>query len=113
MPPKGQPNLTPGLQPPPKRKSPKEILSKAQQPTTTPVQTTNKAQQPQGMSPIKTNNVNSYDTFTTSSNIMKIVGVDSTAKSDPKESDTKSKEDSLSNMIASTHKTLFKSTPPA
>jgi hypothetical protein len=43
---------------------------------------------------------------------MKITDIHSTAKSDPKEYDTKSKEDSLSNMIVSAQKTSFESTLP-
>jgi hypothetical protein len=61
---------------------------------------------------MKTNDVNSNDASATSSNIMKIVDIDSIATRDPKELDIKSKEDSLSNMIASAQKTLF-STPLA
>jgi len=49
-----------------------------------------------------------------SSNLMKLpTDADSNIKSDPKESDTESKEDSLANMIASVRKELFKVTPPA
>jgi hypothetical protein len=62
---------------------------------------------------MKTNDVNSNDTSATSSNIMKITDTNGTAKSDSKELDIESKEDSLSNMIASGQKTLFKSTPLA
>jgi hypothetical protein len=50
----------------------------------------------------------------TSSNLMKLpMDTNSTIKSDPKESDTESKEDSLANMIASARKELFRATPPA
>ncbi len=44
-----------------------------------------------------------------SSSLMKLpTDADSTIKSDPKESDTESKEDSLANMIASVRKELFR-----
>ncbi len=49
-----------------------------------------------------------------SSNLTKLpTDADSTIKSDPKESDTVSKEDTLANMIASAWKELFKATPLA
>ncbi len=49
-----------------------------------------------------------------SSNLMKLpTDTDSTIKSDPKESDTESKEDSLANMIASAWKELYRAPPPA
>ncbi len=50
----------------------------------------------------------------TSSNLMKLLmDTDSTIKSNLKESDTESKEDSLANMIASARKELLRVTPPA
>jgi hypothetical protein len=50
----------------------------------------------------------------TSSNLMKLpMDTNSTIKSNPKESDTESKEDSLANMIAKARKELFKATSPA
>ncbi len=52
------------------------------------------------------------DTSVTSSNMMKLpTGSNSTIKSDPKESDTESKADSLNDMIVSAYEELFKSTP--
>jgi hypothetical protein len=54
------------------------------------------------------------DGSVTSSNLMKLpMDTNSTIKSNPKESDTESKEDSLANMIASARKELFRVTLPA
>jgi hypothetical protein len=78
----------------------------------TPSRTVNKALQPKGRSPMKITKSKLDDTSVTSSNVMKLpTDANSTIKSDPKDSDTESKADSLNDMIASAQKELFKLTP--
>jgi hypothetical protein len=78
----------------------------------TPSRAVNKALWPKGTSPMKITKSKLDDTSVTSSNMMKLpTGSNSTIKSDPKESDTESKADSLNDMIVSAYEELFKSTP--
>jgi hypothetical protein len=124
MPPKGNcptsDSLIPSLkQPQSKRKTPnkavtEEVEAQRRQAATTPIRNSNKALQPHGTSPMKTTESKEDKGFEMSSNLMKLpTDADSTIKSDPKESDTESKEDSLANMIASVRKESFKVTPLA
>jgi hypothetical protein len=119
MPPKGVRLVPAWKQPQSKRKMPnkedtKEVEAQRQQDAATPIRTSNKTLQPHGTSPMKITESKQDNGSKTSSNLMKLpMDTNSTIKSNPKESDTESKEDSLANMIAIARKELFRATPPS